>query len=750
MSKRTLVVVESPAKAKTIARYLGPSFDVRSSVGHIRDLPASTIGVDVKNKFKPMYIIMPGKDKIVKELKGAKEKSDRVLLATDPDREGEAIAWHLAHILNIEPGDHCRIAFHEITGKAVNEAINHPRPIDLDLVNAQQSRRILDRLVGYELSPLLWQKIRRGLSAGRVQSVATRLVVMREREIDAFVPEEYWKLRVLLKQNREDSPFSALYQGIKKSSRVSRVKLTSKDDLDKLLDELKGKDYVVDLVKPSQRKRRPYAPYTTSTLQQAGSRTLGFTSRRTMRAAQALYEGLTLGPYGHTSLVTYIRTDSVRVSADAVQSARELIRATYGEEYLPKRVPVYKNKSSAQDAHEAIRPSHFDLPPSRVRDYLSSDQIKIYELIWNRFIASQMEPALYERVTVDILADSHLFRSRGEKLVFPGWLRQYGITESEKSDQDKKEGREDDDDPEIVDLPDLKEGECLLVDKLVPEQKFTQPPPRYTEASLISAMEELGIGRPSTYAPTISTLFDRLYVEREGRQIKPTELGVTVTTMLEANFANIVDTDFTADLEKELDEVESGEQDWIELLEKFYGPFHQDVAKAKKTIEKIVIEDEPTGRKCPACGDGDLVIRVGRYGRFIACTRYPDCTYTETISEETKSHCPKCQSPIRVRKIRRGNQLFFCDKTNDPDCDFTSFDLPIDGKVCDTCGSYMVKKRFRGRLYERCSNKECPTNASKKTTSKGSSAGKKTKMATKKKSTTKEKTKDKKIEEVED
>ena len=714
MSKKTLVVVESPAKAKTIARYLGRSFDVRSSVGHIRDLPTSTIGVDIKNKFAPMYITMPGKDKIVRELRGAAEKVDRVLLATDPDREGEAIAWHLAYLLNIEPDNPCRISFHEITSKAVNEAVDHPRPIDIDLVNAQQSRRILDRLVGYELSPLLWQKIRRGLSAGRVQSVAARLVVMREREIDSFVPEEYWKLRALLKQSADDTPFSSLYQGVKKGGRVSRIKLSSKDDLDILLGELEGSDFVVDLVKPGQRKRRPFAPYTTSTLQQAGSRTFGFTSSRTMRAAQSLYEGITLGPHGHTSLVTYIRTDSVRVSADAVQAARDLIADLYGDAYLPKRAPFYKNKSSAQDAHEAIRPSHFDLPPSRVREFLTSDQFKIYELIWNRFIASQMEVAVYERVTVDILAGNHLFRSRGEKLVFPGWLRLYGITGDEKSDTDKNGNRDEDNEPEIVDLPDLNDGERLLLEKLVPEQKFTQPPPRYTEASLISAMEELGIGRPSTYAPTISTLFDRMYVEREGRQIKPTELGVTVTCMLEENFRDIVDTEFTAELEKELDDVESGELDWVELLEKFYDSFHQDVVNAKKTVEKIVIEDEPTGRTCPLCEEGDLVIRVGRYGKFIACTRYPECKYSEAISEETKSHCPKCRSPIRVRKIRRGNQLFFCDKTNDPDCDFTSFDLPIDGKECDTCGSYMVQKRFRGRTYERCSNKDCPTNAKKK------------------------------------
>ncbi len=720
MENRTLVVVESPAKAKTIARYLGPSYDVRSSVGHVRDLPSSTIGVDIRNKFNPMYIVMPGKDKIVKELKGAAEKAEHILLATDPDREGEAIAWHLAHLLDIAPESPCRVAFHEITNKAVQEAIEKPRSIDIDLVNAQQSRRILDRLVGYELSPLLWQKIRKGLSAGRVQSVATRLVVLREREIEAFVPEEYWKLTALLKKNSDSIPFPALYQGIKKGGRVSRVKLRSKDELDGLLAELKAYDYVVDSVNPGQRKRRPYAPYTTSTLQQAGSRALGFTAKRTMRAAQNLYEGVTLGPHGHTSLVTYIRTDSVRVSADAVQAARDLILSMYGESYLPKKAPVYKNKNQAQDAHEAIRPSHFDLPPEKVREFLTPDQFKIYQMIWNRFISSQMETARFDTVTVDVLAGGHLFRAKGERLVFPGWLRQYGATGDNKLIHDKNgNGSEtDDNEPELSDIPELREGEILLLDKHLYEQKFTQPPPRYTEASLISAMEELGIGRPSTYAPTISTLFDRLYVERDGRQIRPTELGSTVTTMLEENFRHIVDTDFTAEMERELDNVESGEQNWQALLEKFYGPFHEDVVAAKKNIEKIVMLDEPTGKKCPACGEGDLVIRVGRFGKFIACSNYPDCKYTEAVSDETKSHCPKCQSPVRVRRIRRGSRLYFCDKSNDPNCDFVSFDLPLDGKTCETCGSYMVQKRFRGRLYERCGNSECPTNKKKNASAK--------------------------------
>ena len=705
---KTLVVVESPAKAKTIARYLGKEYDVRASVGHIRDLPASTIGVDVNKGFKPMYLTLPGKDKIVRELKNASQHADRILLATDPDREGEAIAWHLAHLLDVAAQLPNRNDFNEITDSAVGRAVNEPRPINENLVNAQQSRRILDRLVGYELSPFLWQKIRKGLSAGRVQSVATRLIVLREREIDAFVPQEYWKISALLAKTKTETPFAALYHGRKKSGRVSRVTIRSKEELDQLMETLKGSDYLVDEVKKGKRKRRPYAPFTTSTLQQSASRAMGFTAKRTMMAAQNLYEGIVLGELGQTALVTYIRTDSVRVSADAVQAARTLIGQTYGEQYLPAKAPFYRNKNKSQDAHEAIRPSHFDLPPARVKGYLSGDQYRIYEMIWNRFLASQMEAAVYDKVSVDILAGDQLFRAQGETLIFPGWLTLYGQgKDSQETDPPAKSKPEDE--PELVDLPALEAGDRLVLHRIDPEQKFTQPPPRYTEASLIKEMEELGIGRPSTYAPTLSTLFDRLYVEREGRTLKPTDLGKTVTEMLEAHFRNIVDTDFTARMEDELDGVESGEREWVGLLSDFSGPFHQDVLQAMKTAEKVVFEDQPTGKKCPECGEGDLVIREGRYGKFIACSRYPDCKYTETISEPTASHCPKCGSPVRGRKIRRGNMLYFCDKTKDPDCDFTSFDLPIDGKSCETCGSYMVQKRFRGRTYERCSNKDCPS-----------------------------------------
>lgn len=705
---KTLVVVESPAKAKTIARYLGKDYIVRASVGHIRDLPASTLGVDVNKGFKPLYLTLPGKDKVVRELKSAAAEADRILLATDPDREGEAIAWHLAYLLNVDAKSPSRIVFHEITEKAVSQAVSSPRPVNEHLVNAQQSRRILDRLVGYELSPFLWQKIRKGLSAGRVQSVATRLIVLREREIQAFIPEEYWRIRAFLSKKEADLPFAALYHGRKQGGRVSRVTIRSKEELDLLLAEIKGGAFLVDDVKKGSRKRRPFAPFTTSTLQQSASRAMGFTAKRTMMAAQNLYEGIVLGDLGQTALVTYIRTDSVRVSQEAVSAARDLILKDFGPDYLPAKAPFYRNKSKSQDAHEAIRPSHFDLPPSRVKAYLSNDQFRIYQLIWNRFLASQMESAVYNKVSVDILSGVQLFRAQGEKVAFPGWLALYGVTDSAEGES-VKEDAAGDEETELVDVPELTKGETLHLHRIDPEQKFTQPPARYTEASLIKEMEELGIGRPSTYAPTLSTLFERQYVEREGRQLKPTELGMTVTGMLETHFRTIVDTDFTAQMENELDAVESGSRDWVQLLEDFYKPFHKGVEEAMTKAEKIVIEDIPTGRQCPECQKGDLVIREGRYGKFIACSRYPDCKYTETISEATSSHCPKCGSPIRSRKIRRGNLFYFCDQTKDPDCDFAGYDLPIDGKACETCGSYMVKKRFRGRSYERCSNKDCPT-----------------------------------------
>jgi DNA topoisomerase-1 len=715
MSK-SLVIVESPAKAKTIARYLGDDYILRSSVGHIRDLPSGTIGVNVNNDFKPLYINMPGKEKIVRDLKTQAEKADKVLLATDPDREGEAIARHLAHILDLNPEDDIRISFNEITASSVKEAVENPRPIDANLFYAQQARRILDRLVGYELSPLLWQKIRKGLSAGRVQSVATRLIVIREREIDAFVPEEYWLLSAYLRREAKEKEFFSRYHGEMVEGKVKAHRPGSHEEVSELIKDIKSHDFIVDNVKKGTRQRRPYAPYTTSTLQQDASRVLGFTAKRTMRAAQQLYEGVELGAGGQTSLVTYIRTDSVRVSKASVDSARDYIKAKHGADYLPDKAPYYKNKKAAQDAHEAIRPSHFDKSPEEVQDYLTRDQFKLYELIWNRFISSQMKPARYSTLRVDILAGTHLFRSNGEILLFPGWLLQMGALDLPS--QTKKDA----DDVVSMDMPELKEGMKLLLDRLEPEQKFTQPPGRYTEASLIKELESLGIGRPSTYAPTISTIQDRQYVEREGRTLFPTDLGILVTDLLEENFRNIVDTDFTAQMEDKLDDVEAGKEDWVKVLSDFYGPFHEQIETAKTSIEKIEIPDEPTGRSCPECKEGELVIRMGRYGKFIACDRYPDCKYTETIFEEAPAKCPLCESQVVIRKSKRGRTFYTCDKSNDKECKFIDWNLPIDGKNCPECGSYMVERNYRGKKSEMCSNKECPTRKKKLTKSKKAKA----------------------------
>lgn len=715
MSK-SLVIVESPAKAKTIARYLGDDYILRSSVGHIRDLPSGTIGVNVNNGFKPLYINMPGKEKIVRDLKTQAEKADKVLLATDPDREGEAIARHLAHILDLDPGDDIRISFNEITAGSVKEAVENPRPLDMDLFYAQQARRILDRLVGYELSPLLWQKIRKGLSAGRVQSVATRLIVLREREIDAFVPEEYWLLSAYLRREAKEKEFFSRYHGEMVEGKVKAHRPGSHEEVSELIKDIKSHDFIVDNVKKGTRQRRPYAPYTTSTLQQDASRVLGFTAKRTMRAAQQLYEGVELGAGGQTSLLTYIRTDSVRVSKASVDSARDYIKAKHGADYLPDKAPYYKNKKAAQDAHEAIRPSHFDKSPEEVQDYLTRDQFKLYELIWNRFISSQMKPARYSTLRVDILAGTHLFRSNGEILLFPGWLLQTGALDLPS--QTKK----DEDDVVTMDMPELKEGMKLLLDRLEPEQKFTQPPGRYTEASLIKELESLGIGRPSTYAPTISTIQDRQYVEREGRTLFPTDLGVLVTELLEENFRNIVDTDFTAQMEDKLDAVEAGKEDWVKVLSDFYGPFHEQIETAKTSIEKIEIPDEPTGRSCPECKEGELVVRMGRYGKFIACDRYPDCKYTETIFEEAPAKCPLCESQVVIRKSKRGRTFYTCDKSNDKECKFIDWNLPLDGKNCPECGSYMVERNYRGKKSEMCSNKECPTRKKKLTKSKKAKA----------------------------
>jgi DNA topoisomerase-1 len=705
---KNLVIVESPAKAKTIGQYLGKDYKIAASVGHIRDLPQSTLGVDVGNDFKPRYINMRGKHKVIKELKDLAENSENVLLATDPDREGEAIAWHLATILKIDPASDCRIAFNEITPKAVKHAVESPRPIDMDLVDAQQARRILDRLVGYELSPLLWKKIRKGLSAGRVQSVATRMLVEKERAIEAFKPEEYWHIFAELSKQSTSENFKVRYQGEKNGDKVKRVDISNKDEADALVKDLDPNAYMVDKVKKGQRKKHPKPPFTTSTLQQEASSRLGFTARRTMRVAQQLYEGVAVEGHGLVALVTYIRTDAVRISEEALVEAKKKINQIYGPDYALAKPRTFKNKNEAQDAHEAIRPAHFDLDPDSIRNSLTDEQFKLYDLIWKRFLASQMKACDLNTVSLDVANGTHIFRVNGETIIFPGYLKAYDDAQSGQSKER---------------LPELEEGEKLDFVKLDPQQKFTQPPARYTEASLIKAMEEEGIGRPSTYAPTISTILDRHYAEKEGRSLKPTGLGVLVTEMLEENFENIVDMQFTAGMEDELDKVEAGKKDWVELLQGFYPDFHEAIEKADDAIKKVELPEEDLHRKCPKCKEGNLFLKHGRYGKFVACDRFPECDYTESYGEPTPSHCPKCGSKVVRRKSKRNRYFYTCDKLgDDPNCDFISWNLPLDGENCPTCGAYMVQKVSRGQTYKACSNPDCPTNQKKKTTKKSKTA----------------------------
>ncbi len=709
---KNLLIVESPAKAKTIGRYLGKDFRIAASVGHIRDLPSSSIGVDVRRGFKPMYINMRGKEKVIRELKELSSESDTVYIATDPDREGEAIAWHIATILKIDPSSMCRVSFNEITQKAVIEAIRQPRAIDIDLVNAQQTRRILDRLVGYELSPLLWNKIRKGLSAGRVQSVATRMVVDRESEINAFHPEEYWVLTAELTPEHKHFPFKSRYYGRVKGDKTEKIKLSDKEATDKVIAQVSGGSYSVRSVKKGRRKTQPYAPLTTSTLQQEASRRLGFPSRKTMSVAQQLYEGIEVEGYGQVALVSYIRTDSVRVSEDAANEARAIITRKFGPEYLPKSIRKFANKNAAQDAHEAIRPTHFDLTPDVLQDVLSADQYRLYKLIWDRFIASQMASAEIDTVTLDIVCNQQVFRSTGETVVFPGYLAQYIETSDDKPDDDSPESK--------AKLPLVGEGDLLKLISLSPEQKFTQPPVRYTEATLIKAMEEKGIGRPSTYAPTISTILERNYVEKLNKYLLPTELGTIVTRLLSDHFESVVDTAFTARMEGLLDGIELGKDDWVTVLSDFYGPFHQLIEKASSEVARVEVSAQSTGEKCPECQKGDLMIKEGRFGKFIACSEFPECKYTAAVQTSVNAKCPKCGSGLVSRESRKfkGRIFYTCDKKgSNPECDFISWDLPLDGQFCEVCGQYKVMKKFRGKSYTKCSNKECPGNRSRKKSS---------------------------------
>ncbi|MCQ2532279.1 MAG: type I DNA topoisomerase [Saccharofermentans sp.] len=706
---KNLVIVESPAKAKTIERYLGVNYKVTATVGHFRDLPTNSMGVNVNNNFKPLYI--DKNVKVKKELIALANDADFVYIATDPDREGEAIAWHVAHVLKIDPATCCRVTFNEITKKAVKDAIDHPRSIDMDLVNAQQARRVLDRLVGYELSPLLCKKIRNGLSGGRVQSVVTRIVMDRDAEIDAFVSEDYWLVSSIVTPSETKDSFKLRYLGTKNGNSIDKPKngrILTQEEADAVTADVKGNPFNVDMVKKGKGARKPAPPFTTSTMQQEASRRLGFTTSMTTRIAQQLYEGVEIQGQGQTALVTYIRTDSVRVSEEAVAASRELINETYGKEYVCPYKREFKNRNSSQDAHEAIRPSHFDLSPDKVKSSLSNEQYKLYKLIWERFLASQMADAVTHTVTVEASCGTRVFRAQGETIVFPGFLEAYADISSDSKDTDDEKN-------DKILLPELSEGQTLKNLETICDKKQTLPPPHYTEATLIKAMEENGIGRPSTYSKTISTVLDRKYVDKEGKALLITELGKVVTNMIGDNFNEIVDVTFTASMENQLDDVEEGKKDWVVLLSEFYPDFHKKIVDANNSIEAVKIEDEKIGEACPECG-GDLVIKNGRNGKFIACSNFPKCTFTRNIEATVKSHCPLCGSGLLLRKTKKGRKTFYvCDKQGSKsDCEFISWDLPIDGKKCETCGSYMILRRFRGRTYPSCANTECSTHSRKK------------------------------------
>lgn len=675
-----LVIVESPAKAKTIGKFLGKDFHVEASMGHVIDLPKSQLGVDLEHDFQPKYITIRGKGQILKTLKQAAKKSSQIYLATDPDREGEAISWHLAKALNIEEGKACRIEFNEITKKAVQSAIKSPRPIEQTRVDAQQARRVLDRLVGYQLSPLLWNKVRKGLSAGRVQSVAVRMICDREREIEAFEPEEYWTIDAQLARGRKT--FKASLHRIHNK----KVKIVNEQEAKEHEEQLKQETYVVERVKDRERQRTPYPPFTTSSLQQAAANLLGFSTKKTMYVAQQLYEGLDL-PQGTVGLITYIRTDSTRISEDAQKEAREYIETKFGLEYRPEKERHYKTKEGAQDAHEAIRPTYVTLEPIEIKEHLEPEQYKLYKLIWERFVASQMSPAINKILTVDIKAGDYQFRLTGTKNLFKGFL----IVDSFGG---KKEEQE---------LPDLKEGETLTLRKLKPEQHFTQPPPRYNEASLVKALEENGIGRPSTYAPIVATIQQRNYVMKEAKTLKPTELGFIVTDLLTEHFPEIIDIEFTASFENKLDHVEDGTVDWVNLLKEFYEPFSKQLEEAKELMTEVEIEPEVTDVICEKCGR-NMVVKFGRFGKFLACPGYPECKNTQPFTVKTGVACTCGKGELVERRTKRGRVFYGC--SNYPECDFTLWDKPIP-KKCPECGSFLVEKRNKqGKIYQ-CVQKEC-------------------------------------------
>ncbi|MBQ2824386.1 MAG: type I DNA topoisomerase [Oscillospiraceae bacterium] len=676
MSK--LVIVESPAKAKTIKKYLGKDFEVMASMGHVRDLPKSKLSVDVENGFTPVYTDIKGKEDLIKELKSEASKADFVYLATDPDREGEAISWHLAQMLDLSMEENNRVTFNEITKTGVTNGMANPRTIDIDLVNAQQARRILDRIVGYKLSPFLWKKVRRGLSAGRVQSVAVSLVVDREKQINSFKPEEYWSIETKMTAPSSKKQFTASFTGID----GKKVELHSEEETNAVLKRVENAVYTVTDVKKSVRKKSPAPPFTTSTMQQEASKKLGFAAAKTMKNAQTLYEGVEIGDMGAVGLITYMRTDSLRISDEARDAAYKYIEATYGKNYVPSTPKVYKTKNNAQDAHEAIRPSMPELTPDKVKDSLTTEQFKLYKLIWERFIASQMANASLDTVSANIDANGCNFRATGFSVKFDGFTVLY---EESKDDEENKV------------LPVIEKGDVLKLKSIAGSQHFTQPPARYTEASLIKALEENGIGRPSTYAPTISTIINRLYVERDGKQLKPTGLGDVTTQLMKDHFKHIVDAKFTASMENNLDEIELGKKEWGETLEEFYSDFAATLEKAEKNMDgkRIKVPDEETDEVCEVCGK-PMVIRIGRFGKFLACSGFPDCTNTKKIVKDTGGVCPKCQKKVLQKKSKKGKKYFGCE--DNPNCDFMTWDTPVSDK-CPKCNDGTTLFKKGGKMF---------------------------------------------------
>ncbi len=685
--QKNLVIVESPAKAKTIGKFLGKNYKVKASVGHVRDLPKSTLGIDIENNYKPKYITIRGKGPVVKELKDEAKKSDKIFLATDPDREGEAISWHLAHILGIPEDELVRIEFNEITKDAVLNAIKKPRAIDKNLVDAQQARRILDRLVGYKISPLLWRKIRKGLSAGRVQSVAVKLICDREKEIEVFVPQEYWTIKALLK--KDNIPFEANFYGVVEDGKDRKVEISNKEEVDKIIESIDKDNFIVDSIKKGTRKKNPYAPFTTSTLQQESSKRLGFSTKKTMIIAQQLYEGIDIKGEGTVGLITYIRTDSTRISDEAVKQAKSFIIDNYGKKYSNGgKNYINKSKKEAQDAHEGIRPTSVLRKPEEIKSSLTLDQYKLYDLIWRRFVSSQMTPAKYDTISVRIISNGNVFRASGSKLNFDGFLKVYN--------------NQDDNDNDL-EIPNLVKGEKLNVNKIEPSQHFTQPPSRYTEASLIKTMEELGIGRPSTYAPIISTILNREYVILNNKSFEPTELGILVNDLLGEYFGEIINEEFTAELEEKLDEIAEGKYKWQVVVDDFYKDFEVLLKKAEEEIDEMEIQDEVTDEICEKCGR-NMVIKYGRYGKFLACPGYPECKNTKAIVDELDIPCPLCGGNIIRRRSKKGRVFYGC--SNFPNCNFISWEEPVKEK-CPQCNGIMVKKKTKKGIRIQCMDKKC-------------------------------------------